>query len=364
MPFLPRWLCVAATAVGLLATAGCTTTSLLLGAAGVATDTSITWEIVKHVHGTMTEGDDKPCVLLDSVERALTPRCGEFVRGSLRQRDIAISPFGACALATAASDTRLWPALPELLARGARPETCAQPAIVALAQANDCPDLARSTPQVRAALDDLARHDRRAVHHDAVRWLSCPASRAAGFDAVLTDWLASGALNPDGLAFSPLAALHPSAFGTALPAAFEAHGQTAAVAFGGYVGQRPPAFEAALRGSDWVALEWWLARVPQLANRVPGPQLDWLPLARVIAPGFLAHPESRADMVGFLLARGADPRTRLPSDTSQSVIALARALRSPLVPVLLAALEAAPAMAEAPVNTVATNDRAIRLIGP
>ena len=363
MTFLPRWLRVAAIAFGLLAAGGCTTTSLLLGAAGVATDTSMTWDIVKHVHATMTEGDDRPCVLLDSVERALSPRCSEFVPGSLRPRDIAISPFGACALATAASDTRLWPALPELLARGARSETCAQPAIVALAQANDCPDLARSTPQVRAALADLARRDPRAVHHDSVRWLSCPASRAAGFDAVLTDWLASGALNPDGLAFSPLAALHPSAFGTALPAAFEAHGQTAAAGFGGYVGQRPSGFEAALRHSDWVALEWWLARVPQSANRVPGNQIDWLPLARVIAPGFLVYPESRVDMVRFLLARGADPRTRLPSDPSQSVIALARTLRSPLIPVLVAASEAA-AVAEAPVKTVATNDRATRLIGP
>ena len=364
MTFLPRWLCVAATAFGLLATGGCTTTSLLLSVAGVATDTSVTWEIVKHVHGTMTEGDDRPCVLLDSVERALSPRCGEFVSGSLRPRDLATSPFGACALATAAADPRLWPALPELLARGARPEACGQPAIVALAQANDCPDLARSGPQVRAALADLARRDPRAVHHDVVRWLSCPASRAAGFDAVLTDWLASGALNPDGLAFSPLAALHPSAFGTALPAAFEAHGQTATAAFGGYVGQRPPGFETALRQSDWMALEWWLARVPQLANRVPGNQLAWLPLARVITPGFLAHPESRADMVGFLLARGADPRSRLPSDPSQSVIALARTVRSPLVPVLVAALDAAPAVSEAPVKTVATNDGATRPIVP
>lgn len=359
MTFLPRWLCVAATAFGLLATGGCTTTSLLLSAAGVATDTSVTWDIVKHVHATMTEGDDKPCVLLDSVERALTPRCGEFVPGSLRPRDIAASPFGACALATAAADTRLWPALPELLARGARSETCAQPAVVALAQANDCPDLARSTTQLRAALADLARRDPRAVHHDAVRWLTCPASRAAGLDVVLTDWLASGALNPDGLSFSPLAALHPSAFGTALPAAFEVHGQTAAAAFGGYVGQRPSGFEAALRHSDWVALEWWLARVPQLAKRVPGNQLDWLPLARVLTPGFLAHASSRADMVGFLLARGADPGARLPANPSQSVIAMARSINSPLVGLL----EAAPVVpSPAPANALlATNARALRL---
>ena len=32
---------------------GCTTTGLLLTAAGVATDTSVTWEIVKHLHAKM-----------------------------------------------------------------------------------------------------------------------------------------------------------------------------------------------------------------------------------------------------------------------------------------------------------------------
>ena len=86
MTFLPRWLGVAATAFGLQAAGGCTTTSLLLGAAGVATDTSVTWELVKHVHGTMIEGDDKPCVLLDSVERALRA-CEHLNRARVRPRN-------------------------------------------------------------------------------------------------------------------------------------------------------------------------------------------------------------------------------------------------------------------------------------
>jgi len=354
-----RWIAIAAMALSLLGLSACTTASLVLSAAGVASDTSMTWEIVKHVHGKLTEGDPTPCIALDSVERALSPRCGEFVSGSLRKSNLVTSPFAACALATAARDTRLWPALPELMEQGARLQTCMQSPIVALAQANDCPDLMAVPAEVRGALTKLAQSDPRAVHHDVVRWLSCPNSRVAGLDSVLNSWLASGALNPGALSFSPLAALHPSALGSPLSTAFEARGHTVATAFGGYLGQRPSGFEEALRTSNWAALEWWLDRRPQLANRVPGPQLDWLPLARVLAPGFLAYPDSRADMVGFLLARGADPRTRLPTEPSQSVITLARAMHSPLVD----ALEAAPPGTE-PINTIATNSRALRLIGP
>ena len=359
MTFLPRCAAVAAIALSLLGLGGCTTASLLLSATGVATDSSVTWDIVKHIHGKITEGDPKPCFVVDSVERALSPRCGNYVSGSLRSSDLVTSPFGACALATAARDPRLWPALPDLMASGARTQSCMQSPIVALAQANDCPDLAAVPADVRGALTSLSQSDPRAVHHDVVRWLSCPNSRAAGLDGVLTGWLASGALKPGTLSFSPLSALHPSAIGSPLSAALEARGHTVETALGGYMGQRPSGFEEALRTSDWAALDWWLDRRPQLANRVPGPQLDWLPLARVLAPGFLAYPDSRADMVGFLVARGADPRTRLPSDPSQSVIALARSMRSPLVDVL----EAAPAGTEPINNTLATNTRAMRLLG-
>ena len=125
MTRLPRWAAIIATALGLMGMLGlgaCTTTSVLLGVAGVASDTSMTWEIVKHVHGKLTEGDPRPCVTLDSVERALSPGCGGFVSGSLRNQDIASGRFNACALTTVARDVRLWPVLPELLAKGARPQ--------------------------------------------------------------------------------------------------------------------------------------------------------------------------------------------------------------------------------------------------
>jgi len=357
MSVLSRWAAAAVATLGLLAASGCTTTSLLVGAAGVASDSSMAWDIVKHIHAKLTEGDATPCGKLDSIERAVSPRCGEFVADSVRAADVASSPHAACALTTAARDARLWPALPDLVAKGARPQTCAQPPAVAFAQAHDCPDLAALSPEVRGALIGLARTDPRAVQHDVVRWLSCPASRAIGADAVLDTWLADASLLPGTIAFNPLSALHPSAVNTPLSAALEAQGHRADSSLGSSLGLRPSGFEEALRTSDWAALDWWLARAPQLANRVPGPQLDWLPLARVMTPNFLAYPDSRAAMVDFLIAHGADPRTRLPADPGQSVLSMARAAQSPL----LAALEAAPASApDSPI--VATNGRALRLI--
>ena len=85
---------------------GCTTTGLLLTAAGVATDTSMTWEIVKHVHAKMIEGGDMPCHRLDSVERALNVRCGAFVPGSIGVADLQGSKLQGCALTVAVRDPR------------------------------------------------------------------------------------------------------------------------------------------------------------------------------------------------------------------------------------------------------------------
>lgn len=333
-----------AVALALLALSGCTTTTVVLGAAGVASDTNVTWSVVKHVHATLTDGDAPPCATLGSVERALNPRCGAFERGSLRAKDLSPHALGECALTMAARDTRLWPVLPELIGIGAQPESCAQPPLVALAQANDCPSMAAVSVEVRGALAWLAQADARAIHHDVVRWLSCPNSREAGLDAALDAWLAAGALVPEGLSFSPLGALHPSHLGSPFSQRLEASGHSAAQALGGYAGQRAPGFEEALRGSDWAALDWWLVRQPQLANRVPpqqGNQLPWLPLARVLVPNFLTHPDSRADMVAFLMVRGADPQRRLPSNANQTVAGMALAMKSPLAPLLADARDAA-----------------------
>ena len=65
-------------------------------------------------------------------------------------------------------------------------------------------------------------------------------------------------------------------------------------------------------------------------------------------------------MVGFLLARGADPGARLPANPSQSVTAMARSINSPFVG-LLEGRPVAPNPAPA-IPLLATNSRALRLV--
>ncbi len=345
---------------GLLAAAasllgGCTTAGVLLTAAGVATDTSVTWEIVKHLHGRMTEGGDTPCHRLDSVERALNPRCGAFVPGSLLATDLRHSKLQGCALTVAVRDPRFWPVLPELIAKGALPESCSQSPLVELAQSaassDGCPDFSAASPAALESMRWLALADARAIHHDVVRLLSCPSALRAGLDAPLAAWLAQGDLDVGAVGFGPLGALHPDALGTPFALALEARGHTARAGLGGFDGAQPRGFELALRGSHWAALDWWIARVPELANRVPPVQhnqLAWVPPARVLTPNFLTHSESRAEMVEFLLARGANPWQKLPHDAGSSVVQYARMLQSPqlvlldppVVPTVLAATAA------------------------
>jgi hypothetical protein len=316
---------------------GCTTAGLLLGAAGAATDISPTWEIIRHLHGRMTDGDAIPCQRLDSVQRALNPRCGDFVPGSLLAQDVRSSQLQECPLAVAVRDPRLWLALPELLDKGAQPEACARSPLVELAQSQSGPDFATASPAVLRSLQWLAVVDSRAIHHDVVRMLSGPSSRSAGLDTVLQTWLVQGEFEPGKLAFAPLGALHPDYLGTPFATALEARGHTARQALGGYDGVQPLGFEVALRISHWAALDWWLSRVPELANRVPptqGNQLPWVPLARVLVPSFLADPASQTRTVAFLMARGANPWQTLPFDPGVSVVQYARVLRSPALQVL------------------------------
>jgi hypothetical protein len=330
-------LATAAVLLACVVSSGCTTAGMLVGAAGIASDTSVTWEVIKHVHAKLTEGDDVPCVKLNSVQQALNERCGAYVQGSLRRADIRDPQLQECALAVVTRDARFWPMLPELLDKGAQPETCTRSPLVELAQRDACPAFDAATPAVRRALAWLAQADARAIHHDVVRMLSCPNARLAGLDSVLDRWLADGELETGKIAFGALGALHPDALETPLARALEARGHSARAALGGYDGTQPGGFEAALRGSHWAALDWWLRRMPELANRVPaaqGGQLPWVPLARVLVPSFLSHPQSQPQMVAFLLARGADPWQRLPFDPSRSVVQYARDLRSPQAPLL------------------------------
>ena len=328
----------AAMALFVLASAsGCTTTSLVLGVAGVATDTSVTWEIAKHLHAQMTDGDPVSCLRMNSVERALTARCGRFAEGSIRAADITRNELQGCPLTLAARDPRLWPAIPELLNKGAQPETCPVPPLVALAATQPCPDFQAASPAVRESLVWLAEADARSVRHDVVRMLSCPNARQAGLDRVLDTWLIAGVLQRDTAGFGVLGALHPEHLLSPFGRKLESLGHTATASLGTIDGRQTSGFEEALRTSNFEAVQWWLNRAPQLANRVPpsqGGRLPWTPLARVLLPGFLADPARQQETVEFLLARGADPWKPIPGGVHNSVVGYAKDLKSPLVRLL------------------------------
>ncbi len=343
MPHLARPAALVLVLCGLLGLGACSTAGLVMTAAGIATDTSVTWEVVKHIHGKLTEDDPTPCLLLNSVQRALNPRC-DFAPGSIRAADLARSGLQDCPLAAATRDPRLWRALPELLEKGARSEQCDASPLIGLAAADPCPDFGAAAPETLAAFARLAESDRRAVHHDVFRMLGCPRARAAGLDRLLLGWLDRGWLEPGTLSFSPLDAADPDLLVARLGRELEVAGHTPEAALGSYEGVLPSGFELALRESHWAALEWWLYRLPELANRAPpagGDALAWLPLQRVVVPGYLRHPETQRDMVVFLLARGADPQRKLPFDPGKTVLAFATSISSPVA----AMLEPAPAPA-------------------
>ena len=339
-------LCTAA-ALGAGLLSACTAPGLVLSAAGVATDSSMTWDIVKHVHAKLTEDDPTPCMLLNSVQRALNPRC-DYVPGSIRRADVANSGLQACPLAIATRDARLWRAVPDLIAQGASTQACSRSPLQDLAEIDVCPAFASAPPAVLRAFVTMAEVDPRAVRHDVFRMLGCSNARAAGLDRVLTGWLDAGKLEPGTLSFSPLDAADPELLVSRFGRELEVAGHTPEAALGGYDGVLPMGFEEALRTSHWAALEWWLYRLPQLARSAPptrGGVYPWLPLQRVLLPGFLQNPATQADMVGFLLARGAEAKATLPADRGRTVIAFARAIHSPMVDLL----DPPPALRSAPV---------------
>jgi len=316
----------------------CSTPAVLISAIGIATDTSASWSIVKHVQDKLSEGGPTPCHRLDSVERALAPQCQPYAVGSIKAADlVATRRLPLCPLAIAARDVRLWPVLPELIEKGAMPEVCARAPLVELAQADACPDFAAASPAVRDAIVWLAQADARAIHHDVVRMLSCPNARAVGLDAVLERWVAQGEMPPGRLGFSPLSALHPDMLGTPLSAQLEAQGHLARAGLDPFDGALRPGFEEAFRSADYAALDWWLVRVPELANRVPPPQgnqLPWVPLAKTLSGDWIDGADAQRAMVEYLLAHGANASARLPYEPDLTVLRLARQIGSPLLPLL------------------------------
>ena len=327
---------LAALALGASLLAGCTAPALILGGMGVATDTSVTWDIVKHVHAQLTADDPTPCALLNSVQRALNARC-PFQPGSIKTADIAKSGLQGCPLGVATSDARVWRALPELLEKGAKSESCARAPLQDLAEADACPDFQSAPPEVLKAMVFLAENDPRSVRHDVFRMFSCSRARAVGLDRVLVGWLDDGKLQPGTLSFSPLEALDPQLLVSRFGRELQITGHPSSAALDNYDGALPSGFEEALRTANWAALEWWFFELPQLANIAPpsrGGQMSWVPLQRVLLPGFLADPAAQPEMVSFLLAHGADPRQKLPFDTSRTVIGFAKAIKSPVLTLL------------------------------
>jgi hypothetical protein len=321
-----------------LGLAGCSGPAAVIGVIGIATDTNVSWSIAKHIHDKWVEGGPVPCYYLNTVERALAPHCLPYQPGLMKAADLAAThKLPLCPLAMAARDPRLWPALPEWIDKGAMPEACARAPLVELAQANACPDFSAATPQVRESLVWLAQADARAIHHDVVRMLSCPNARAVGFHQVIERWVAQGQMPAGRLGFSPLSALHPDLLNTPLSAQLEAGGHSVRAALDPYDGKLRSGFEEAFRSSNYPAIDWWLARAPELANRVPPPrgdQLPWVPLAKTLGSDWLDQPSQQQPMVEFLLAHGANPGYRLPQQPDMTVLRLARQMNSPMLPLL------------------------------
>ena len=316
--------------------AGCTAPGLILTAVGIATDTSVTWEITKHVHAKLTEDDPTPCIMLNTVQRALNARC-TYVPGSIRAVDVAASGLQGCALTAATQDVRLWRALPELIDKGALSERCPRSPLQDLAEVDACPDFQSASPEVLKAIVFLAESDPRAVRHDVFRMFSCTRARAVGLDRVLVGWLDRGVLQPGTLSFSPLEALDPEMLVSRFGRELQTAGHAPSAALDHYDGALPSGFEEALRTNHWAALEWWFYELPQLVNLAPpsrGAQMSWVPLQRVLLPGYLADPAAQPEMVSFLMAHGADPKKKLPFDPSRTVTAFAMSIKSPVLALL------------------------------
>ena len=320
--------------------AACTPLGLLVTATGVATDTSVTWEVVKHVHGQLTEDDPTPCV--DAQQRAARAqrRAASYVAG--QHPHAPTSPAPACRSARS-------PSRRATRGSGAPCPSCSKRARSSSpAPARRCRTLAadRRLPELRRRVAGGPEGDRsprrgrpargppRRVPHallpERARGRPRPGAR---------DWLDRGELAARQALVQPARrarprpardALRPRARGRRPPARALRSTTTTAVL--------PSGYEQALRneplGRDrLVAVRAAAARQPGAAER--GAQMAWVPLQRVlVCRASCQHPEAQRDMVLFLMAHGADPRRQLPFDPGRNVLAFAAPIKSPMLAVL------------------------------
>jgi hypothetical protein len=283
------------------------------------------------------------CSSLSSVEQALTPRCGGYKNGMLVTKDVN-TPFRSdCPLTKFASQRQLWDALPEAIAKGAKPEHCNQAPLAAMAAVESCPDFAAMPAPTLAAVRWLAVGDAQSVSAPVLHMLSCPSAKQAGLGDVIVTWVAQQSLAPGQVRFSPLSALHPSSLREPWVALLLASGHKAALA----VEQDPSAYEHALKFGDVATLQWWTQQAPQLVHRVPSKGVGytpWLPLARVMMPGFSDGDSARQRSVDFLLASGAKPSATLPHDRGETVLSYTRRVQPQLAEQLQNAAVRRPAI--------------------
>jgi hypothetical protein len=269
------------------------------------------------------------CSSLSTVEQALTPRCGGYKTGMLVTKDVN-TPFRSdCPLTKFASQSGLWNGLPELIAKGAKPEHCNRAPLVAMADVQACPDFAAMPAPTLAAVRWLAVGDAQSVSAPVLHMLSCPSAKQAGLSDVITTWVAQQSLSPSQVRFSPLSALHPSSLREPWVALLLAGGHKAALA----AEQDASAYEHALREGDVPTLQWWTQQAPQLVHRVPAKgvgYVPWLPLARLMTPGFAASDAARQRSLDFLLASGAKPGATLPHDRTETVLSYTRRVQPQL----------------------------------
>jgi hypothetical protein len=223
------------------------------------------------------------------------------------------------------------------LEKGATSERCARSPLQDLAEVDACPNFQAASPQVLKAFVYLAESDRARNPARRVSHVQLQQRRAAGLDQVLVGWLDPRRAAGGNALVQPARSARPGNARLALRRELQIAGHSPQRRSTTTTGVLQSGFEEALRTSNWAALEWWFYELPQLLNVAPpsrGAQLPFVPLQRVLLPGYLPDQAAQGEMVKYLLARGANPRQKLPFDPGRNVVGFAMSIRSPMLALL------------------------------